>query len=743
MKKEKDFNWKKCLWLLYGIGVLAALCIIGSSFLKEKFHAEETVNEQFQEESETRTIGSAYHLNRGVYRVTIDYKAETTNHYIFADSLSESSKIGCDRLILERAKEQESFLVWVSGEVEDFQVMCEYKGAGELFIIHVSIYETRFGKLHDLFYGVLFVIVLFGILNLMRTKAYFHKKQLVIIVCLAIITILSSVPLFVKGIYIGHDSGFHLNRIEGVWQGLASGQFPVRIQPNWLHGYGYGVSVCYGDIFLYIPAVLRLLGFSVQEAYEWFVFLINGITAIVSYFCWKKMTGDDKAALAGSFLYTLSVYRMVNLYVRAAVGEYCAMIFLPVILYGFWNILVKEEQGRKNWIPLTIGFSGLLQTHILSCEMVGIVAILICLLYIKRVFKKENLIAFGKAIAGTVLINAWFLVPFLNYMLREHLKINTETFSGRAIQNTGASLKQLFGIFMPGMGSGGTGGTMPKGIGLGLWLAVLFCGMTWLKYRRKMRETETFGYQLFLAGIALICATKYFPWDFLIQLGLSFFASLQFPWRFLGIAIAFLCGAISCCAHMLSKVQKKRELNVCLAIIIGAASLSSGYTMLTFMENGDLTSCYEQRDAPYYVSGGEYLPSDIEFSENAFHPLEPLASNMEISRYEKKYNRVVVDCKNLLEEENILQVPILLYYGYQAYDIRTKERFPMLRTELGMTGIGLPANYQGTIHMKFQEPVLWTMANLISAAVLLFFVAWQIWQKYMKKVGRKEKLPGI
>ena len=711
-------SMKKRIWLFYGILVFCALAVTGGTFLKKDFQAEETAVVSFQEDiAETRQVSQTYSLSRGVYRVTIDYKAGTTNNYVYAASDQEPEKTGCDKLLLERSKEQESFLVWIRGRVEDFCVIGEYTGNGSFSISRVHIQETKLGKIHDLFYAACLCAFLFLIFK-SGMKQGFFQKQLPAAAILLLITALASIPLFTKGTYIGHDSGFHFNRLEGVWQGLASGQFPVRIQPSWLHGYGYAVSICYGDILLYIPGFLRMIGFSVQEAYEWFVFLINGATAVTAYYCCKKISGSEKAALAGSFLYTLSVYRIVNVYIRAAVGEYCAMIFLPVVFYGFWCIL-EEREGKKNWIPLMLGLSGLIQTHILSCEIVGIFGIILGAVYIKRILQRENLLAFAKAFAGTILLNAWFLVPFLHYMLREHLNINAKGFIEISIQNTGASLKQLFGIFMYGLGSGGANGTLPKGIGLGLWLAVFFCSAVWLKYRRKEHKADVIGLQLLLGGIALICATKYFPWDFMIQSGAGFFASLQFPWRFLGIAVTFLCGAVCCCIHVLERSCKIRLINHCLFIIIGAAVLSSGYTMLTFMRDGDLQECYEQRDAPYYVSGGEYLPSDIKFSENAFHSLAPLAANVEITAYEKKYNRIVVDCENLMEEENILQVPILLYRGYYAGDADTKEEFSLIRTENGMTGIGLPGGYKGKVCMEFREPFLWRISEMISIITIL------------------------
>lgn len=69
-----------------------------------------------------------------------------------------------------------------------------------------------------------------------------------------------SLPLMVRGISDNdyQDLRVHLMRIEGIADQLRLGHVPVRMQSVWLDGYGYPISIYYGDIFLYFPAVLLL-----------------------------------------------------------------------------------------------------------------------------------------------------------------------------------------------------------------------------------------------------------------------------------------------------------------------------------------------------------------------------------------------------------------------------------------------------------------------------------------------------
>ena len=48
-----------------------------------------------------------------------------------------------------------------------------------------------------------------------------------------------------------------LARINGIYEGLRTGQFPVQINPVQLGGYGYLPGSMYPQLFLYFPAILK------------------------------------------------------------------------------------------------------------------------------------------------------------------------------------------------------------------------------------------------------------------------------------------------------------------------------------------------------------------------------------------------------------------------------------------------------------------------------------------------------
>ena len=102
------------------------------------------------------------------------------------------------------------------------------------------------------------------------------KKDYYFIYCIVLIVV--SLPLLGIDAYRGHDTGFHIQRIISIKNAILEGRIPVRIYTEAINGYGYGAPLFYPDIFLYIPALLCVIGIPVTVSYNIFLILINVIT---------------------------------------------------------------------------------------------------------------------------------------------------------------------------------------------------------------------------------------------------------------------------------------------------------------------------------------------------------------------------------------------------------------------------------------------------------------------------------
>lgn len=122
----------------------------------------------------------------------------------------------------------------------------------------------------------------------------YNKKQIKnkwnIAIFLILIALFVSYPLYHDYLVYSHDINFNLVRIEGLKEALGSGQVPARIHPIENNGYGYATSLLYPELFLYIPAILRLLNTSMVFSFKLFLIFINLVSVISMYIAVKKIS---------------------------------------------------------------------------------------------------------------------------------------------------------------------------------------------------------------------------------------------------------------------------------------------------------------------------------------------------------------------------------------------------------------------------------------------------------------------
>ena len=314
--------------------------------------------------------------------------------------------------------------------MEGFQVKIRYGGEGYLILNGIEIRQTRALERMALF-GVLTIAVFFAFFKNIERRENFRRIFLWGIG----ISLITSIPLMMPYLNRAIDLPFHLMRIEGIAAGIRDGQIPVHIQPNWMNGYGYPVSVFYGEGTLLIAGILRLIGFPLQLSFKIYFFVLNAVTFWIAAFSFRKIFGDDRVALFGGILYTLAPYRLSNFYIRGAIGEGIAQTFLPLILVGVYEILMVEsaERRKAGWIILTAGMTGIIQSHMLTCEVVVITLAVTCAICFRKTFQKDRFLDLLKASITTALLNSFFLLPFLDYM-RDDWNVNSQNF-GMEIQS--------------------------------------------------------------------------------------------------------------------------------------------------------------------------------------------------------------------------------------------------------------------------------------------------------------------
>lgn len=684
-------------------------------------------------------------LKKGSYEIKICYKTGTNvNTYTVSSTSSywqtkiERSNVGLNPEIEECVFGVESDL-----DIEGYTIKIKFAGENYIFVDKVLIQETSSWRIKNLTKIIVLLLVVNSIWLINKKRPdIFAKNKMAVYVLIGGCVVLASQPVFAPYLYWGHDLGFHLNRIEGIKDSLSAGIFPVRMHYYSYGGAGYPVSIFYGDALLYFPALLRVLGWSVQSAYQIYIVAMNLLSAIIMYKVLKSIFKDEWIGCIGTFIYIMTPYRLECIYLRAAVGEYTALCFYPLIVYALYKIYMsKDEEDRYSWIYLSIGFSGLVLSHIISTFSAFVLTAIFCVVNLRNTLKKDIFIKLIKAVTLTFAICAGFLIPFIDYMLSGVMSNKVKIqgfFEERAI-----TLSQLLTIFPHATGItqpiheeiysdlemsyaiGGTGVIV-----LGLYLLGIFY------FQRKGDSIQKLGDVIFsLSILSLWMTTYYFPWNEIEGLGglaRYFVYNIQFPWRFLGIAsvLISIVGAI-----VLYRMKNTHNNSLYYSVVIALtvlAYISGNYFMTNYMNNNRKLYMVEESDVNRDdIGAGEYLPNKERYSYEGFIYVDGKVRVQSVDREKMIY---YVECANLTDEEQDIQFPIVAYDNYYAMDMNTKQELSVEQGENYRVRVILPEGYCGKIAVQYRSPWYWRLSELISLVTLIGIVAFM-----MKKNGEKFK----
>ena len=368
-----------------------------------------------------------------------------------------------------------------------------------------------------------------------------EKKIYVFLILL--IVFFASLPALNPVVFFGHDLEFHINRIEQIAEGIRQLKLPIRVYFNNYEGYGYGFPMFYPELFLFIPAVIYLIGVPVVYCYNFFVILVNLATALSSYYSFYRIAKNKAAGLIASAAYCLSVYRLLDVYTRASVGEYTALIFCPLIVVGMVQILRGENE---KWYILAIGTWGVLQSHILTLVMLAGCCFLFFAVNIKSYLQKDKIVSLFKAAATVVLTNLWFVVPLLEGM---QLDLNVKHTGHDVVLyedlwRTKSYPAQIFDILQQNVFADkslerGPSGKIAFTVGI-----VILIGTLLFVFSRLISRKKPEGYIYAILGIELLglwMTSIFFPWGIIQRIPplATFFEKFQFIWRFYVIAMLF------------------------------------------------------------------------------------------------------------------------------------------------------------------------------------------------------------
>lgn len=685
------------------------------------------------------TLNAEYECSRGDIGTKMDIQYSDKEYDSDVSgfiSIGKSSSVSCDFKVKYGNR---PFIVRgrLSGDAKD----------GDYILIRNISITTAASSLYNFLFNIFVFFCIADVLAALyiffakREKTGIDEETLFNMKALLLLIILSSIPLMVNFIWSNAaDLKFHLTRIEGLRQGLQNGTFPVKIQPYWLGGHGYAVSVFYGDILLYIPAILRIFGVSVQAAYQFYVLFINAATVFIAYYCFAGM-GGKKTGLICTIIYTLNIFRLYDIYSRAAVGEYTAIVFMPLVLYGLWRVYMLPEGSKehdRSWITITAGCTGIFLSHMISTEMTAFFVILTVVVFWKKTIRKKNMLVLLKSVAAILLLNLWFLVPFLDYMLSGTYVINNlDAYREYKLEEKGSFIAQLFMNAYSPIGSTkraemGAAQDMPRTVGAAAMaaLAVWFVFCAGRKERSKEEKREE-HFAVFVCILSLLMTTTLFPYTWIVD-KLPFLMlpvkSIQYSWRFLvisGLLLSYLL-----CIILRKKWLESNKKKILAGTLVCLSLWQSLSFMSSVLNESDTYRIYQAGGLNTFdVVFGEYIPLDWDesfglggYMKAYVNDLTYNPSEAAVSGWHRDKDKVAVSLRNISDKDIQVEVPLLLYKGYHAYDDAGQE-LAVIPGESYRISVSVPAGFDGSFRVGFKEPWYWRVCEIVSFITLIGIAA--------------------
>jgi hypothetical protein len=353
-----------------------------------------------------------------------------------------------------------------------------------------------------------------------------------------ILTLPALVPLLRPGFFESHDGLFHVYRLAAVDRAVRTGVLYPRWFPEFAFGYGHPVLNFYGPLSYYWGLPFTLLGADAALALQ--LVLASGLVAsALSMFLFARLHLDRGPAIVAAGVYVYLPYHLMDLYIRGAVAEFLAFVFLPLLLWAFHRLV--ENPGRSAFPRLALAsllLAALVVTHSLSALIFAPVLAIYVVIQLVRQRDRRATGRVALAAALSLALSAFYWLP----VLAESQYVGLGYGASQGYRDHLLTLAQLVSLSptYPYPTDPGTAPTFPLGL-VQILIIAAACTLPFWRGGRRWVVLLLLALALFSA---FMLANASLPVWQALERGLAF---LQYPWRFqalTALATAFLAGVL-------------------------------------------------------------------------------------------------------------------------------------------------------------------------------------------------------
>jgi hypothetical protein len=587
-----------------------------------------------------------------------------------------------------------------------------------------------------------------------------------------LLSLFSIGPLLQPGYFWeAHDARHSVYFLFELDRSVQDGVLYPRWQPDFAFGYGYPFFNIYGPLASYAGEAWHLLGFGFADSVK----IVFGLSIVASglamYGFVRKALGDGRdsgtsrqAALVAAVAYMVIPYRLLDIYVRAALAESVAYVFVPLVLWAAWAAIRRPRLA--NVLGLALAYGALMFTSPLVTLLLTVILFFYLLALARarvndeqpwRQLSRESALpwlghlghvlapaAFGLALG--VGLSALFAIPALT----ENRFVRVDQWYGGRYA-WGGDFVELFQLFSPAWGTGVSvpGPDDQVSFQLGIVPAVLglFSLVVALRRHRSQPAGERDSVRLAAFFVAL---TAVVVWLMLaasapLWKALPLARLVQFPWRLLAVtavSMAFLCGVTARGLRPERQPAQAAGAGVTLALV-GLLILGSLPYMQAKMSEQpvSLAGLMQFQQSSDEMTGSTAWVTDIP----RWSPLadlyiagEPLTSKVNYTYLYRQAGKVKAETLELhTNRERIAYSatgPALItfntfyYPGWRAYLVdagtgRPIQELPIAtRGELGLITVRVPAG-EGQVLLRFEDTPIRKLSMAVTFASLALVLA--------------------
>lgn len=568
------------------------------------------------------------------------------------------------------------------------------------------------------------------IFELLKESKWIHY---LIIIAVGIIL---SIPLKNIEIRDTHDGFIHLLRLIGTFDAISIGQIPPIIAPDFCSAMGYAMNLFYPPLVTYIPLLFKLITPTYAIALKVFGGVCIVFSGITMYNFVYQVTKKRTIALFSAIVYLIAPYKLGNVYKRYAIGEFVALIFLPILFQGMHSLF--KEDGKKHYY-IALGATLLILSHTITTLYAAIFCIIYIIFYIPKLLEKKVIKKLFINLIFILLITALFILPMLEAKQDTDYTIFSDSLMRTTNEYTYTNSLEISEFFK----DIGEENATTYIIGIPVIILLLLSFYTIKKVDIKYKDM----YIIFavFSFLSLYIATKYFPW----QIMPSVLCKLQYPWRLVGFFNFF--SSLICSINLyivMKEFVKKDWLKVIVLLIILVLCICYTIQVLDKFKSTDSQKderyeslVLENTKIDHMKINRDYLPEKAIYLQDTYmktkqNKTDVLEGSAQILNEEKEKLNMSMDMVNA-EKDAILEFPYIYYPGYSVTLTiqNTTQEIEVIESEHGYVAIKLPEDIEnGKITVKYEGTVITKVSYIVSFISVIIFI---IYIFIEKKRGEK------